>query len=79
MPAAHVHLLLDANKYEGELMAECPSCGSITIESLASAWAKRFITCECGLSIEIVPEQLRQLRFMAADYQRRIDDLIGGN
>jgi transcription elongation factor Elf1 len=79
MPIAHVHLLLDANKYEGELMAECPSCGAITLEALVSAWSKRFIVCECGLSIEIIPEHLRQLRAMAAQYQHKIDELIGGN
>ena len=79
MAVAHIHLLLDANKTEGELMAECPSCGAITLEGLAIAWSKRFIVCECGLSIEIVLEHLRQLRAMAAEYQHRIDALIGGN
>jgi hypothetical protein len=79
MPHAHVHLLLDINKAEGELWAECPSCGSITFETLETAWSKRFIACECGLIIEVVAEHLRQLRAMATDYQRRIDELIGQN
>lgn len=79
MPVAHVHLLLDANKAKGELMAECPSCGAITIEGLVAAWTKRFIVCECGLSIEIVPDQLRELRAMAAEYLIKIDELIGKN
>ena len=79
MVAAHIHLLLDANKYEGELMAECPSCGVITIEALEKAWSKRFIVCECGLSLEVLPEALRQLRVLAVAYQHKIDDLIGSN
>lgn len=79
MPFAHLHLLLDANKYDGELMAERPSCGAITLEALVTAWTKRFIVCECGLSIEIIPEQLRQLRAMTAEYQQKFDELIGKN
>jgi hypothetical protein len=79
MLVAHVHLLLDVNKPEGDLLAECPSCGAITFEKLASAWSKRFIVCECGLSIEVVPEHLRQLRALAVQYQQEIDGLIGAN
>ena len=79
MVAAHIHLLLDANKSAGELMAECPSCGVITLETLQRAWAKRFIACECGISMEIVPEQLRQLKALAAGFEQQIDELIGRN
>jgi len=79
MSGAHIHLLLDAGKNEGELMAECPSCGAITLEEIVRAWEKRSIVCECGISIEIEAEQLRQLRFMAAQYQQKIDELIGTN
>jgi hypothetical protein len=79
MATAHLHLLIDANKSEAELMAECPACGAIAFEGVDSAWAKRFIVCECGIRIEVIAEQLRQLRILAADYQRRIDHLIGTN
>jgi hypothetical protein len=76
---AHIHLLLDANESEAQLMAECPACGAIAIETLIVAWQKRFISCECGVTMEIVPEQLRQLRAMAVEYQRKIDEIIGAN
>lgn len=79
MPNAHLHLLLDTAKSEAELMAECPSCGAITIESLQGAWSKRFIACECGVTMEVVAEDLRQLRAMASQYQATIDQLIGAN
>jgi uncharacterized heparinase superfamily protein len=79
MAHAHIHLLLDANKPEAEFMAECPSCGAITIESAIVAWKKRFIVCECGISIEIAAEHLRRLRLMAAEFQFTIDELIGAN
>lgn len=79
MVAAHIHLLLDANKAAAELMAECPSCGVITFETLQSAWAKRFIACECGISMEVIPEHLRHLKAMAAHFEEKIDQLIGRN
>ena len=79
MPGAHIHLLLDASKSEAELLAECPSCGAMAIESLVSAWRKRFMVCECGVTMEVVAEDLRQLRVMAADYSRLIDELVGTN
>ena len=79
MPNAHLHLLLDAAKNEAELMAECPACGIIAIESFTSAWSKKFIACECGVTMEVAAEDLRQLRTMAAQYQRVIDDIVGAN
>jgi len=79
MQTAHLHLLLDGAKSAAELMAECPSCGTITIESLQGAWSKRFIACECGVTMEVVAEDLRQLRAMAIQYQQEIELMIGTN
>jgi hypothetical protein len=79
MPNAHIHLLLDASKDAAELMAECPSCGSIVIESLNMAWARRFIACECGVTLEVVAEDLRHLRALAIQYQQVIEQLVGTN
>ena len=76
---AHLHLLLNATEVQAQLMAECPYCGAMTIESVDSAWAKRFIACECGSSVEVAAESLRCLRALAAQYQRKIDELLGAN
>ena len=62
MPNAHIHLRLDASKDDAELMAECPSCGPIVIDSLTGAWSRRFIACEFGVTMEVIAEELRQLR-----------------
>jgi len=79
MGNVHIHLLLDATQGSVELMAECPSCGAITTDGLASAWNKGSIVCECGLSVEIDGEHLRHLRAMATEVQYQIDELIGRN
>jgi hypothetical protein len=79
MSNAHIHLLLDASEDDAELVAECPSCGSIAIDSLTGAWSKRFIACECGVTMEVVAEELRQLRALAIQYQHAIEKLIKTN
>ena len=60
-------------------MAECPSCGSIVLDSLTEAWARRFIVCECGVMMEVIAEDLRQLRALAIQYQQTIEKLVGTN
>lgn len=79
MPKAHVHALLDAGKGEAELMAECPVCGAVAIEAFTLVWSNRFISCECGLTLEVVLQDLRQLRTMAVEFQRAIDKVVGSN
>ena len=79
MPNAHIHLLLDASKDDAELTAECPSCGSIVIDSLSGAWSRRFIACECGVTMEVIAEELRQLRALAIQSQHAIEKLVGTN
>ena len=79
MPTAHIYVLFDTAKGEAELTAECPAGGAIVIEPLMGALSKRLIDCECGVTMDIVSEDLRQLRSMAAQFQRVVDDVIRSN
>jgi hypothetical protein len=77
MPIAHVHLLSMSISRMVTWWESVPRAAPLRLKNLPPRGRRG--SSSAGLSIEVVPEHLRQLRALAVQYQQEIDELIGAN